>query len=134
MSGNFSKAKTPQRYSISQVKIRCPPYSASALVLIRSQIGGCLKAGDAPRKSDEGRVLQCITVYADGKYGYARDGKPACPIWSDHLRLARKDERTQEAYPIILGLSFANHPTFMVYPFDLTMAHRSLSAGLIKKA
>jgi len=82
---------------------------------------GYLKASHISGKSDEGRDSQCITVYVDGKYGYVREGKPVCLSWSDHLRLAQKDEETQKAYPIIPGFGFARDLTFAVYPFDHIM-------------
>jgi len=44
------------------------------------EMGGYLKASHTSRKSDGGRDSQCIIVYVDGKCGYVRDEKPACPI------------------------------------------------------
>jgi hypothetical protein len=118
------KPDRPQKYGVSQTKIRYSPYSASAPVLIRLGKSGNFKVCHTSRKSDGGRDSQCPTVYVDGKCGYVRDGKPACPIWSDHLRLARRGGEIQGAYPIILGLSFANRLTSMVSPFDPITAHR----------
>lgn len=103
------------------MKIQYSAHSASALILIKSDISGYVKASHASRESDGGRDSQCTTVDVDGKYGYVRDGKPVCLIWSDHLHLAQKGEETQKAYPTIPGLSFANHLKFRVYPFDLIM-------------
>ncbi len=89
-------------------------------------MGGNLEACHTSKKSDGGRDSQCPTVYVDGKCGYVRDGKLACPIWSDHLLLAQKDAETRKASPIIPGLGFARHLTFMVYLFDPVLAHRRL--------
>jgi hypothetical protein len=89
-----SRPERSQKYGISQIKMRYSAYSASAPILIRLRIGGNFKACQTSEKSDGGRDSQCIILYVDGKCGYVRDGKPAYPIWSDHLRLAQKDEET----------------------------------------
>jgi len=112
-----------KKYSIPLRKILYSSYSKSTLVLIKSDISGYLKARHTSTESDGRRDLQWITAYVDGKYGYVREGKPACPNWSAHLYPAQREEESERGHPIILELQITRDPTFSVYPFDLILAH-----------
>ena len=89
-SGDYSKARTFAKIWHFTNKNTVFTLFRFGTYLDKVRVGRQSQACHTSRKSDGGRDSQCITVYADGKCGYVRDGKPVCPIWSDPLRLAPK--------------------------------------------
>ena len=72
----------------------------------------------AREETHEGRDLQWIGVYVNGKYGYVRGEKPVYPNWLNLFHPARKDKGTCGG---VLGIDFARWWTFTAYRFDLPL-------------